>query len=140
VSCCQGQSSCRRQIEDWLHRDSQYGLRLCSKHLSHGIFGAIREDNSDLFHFYLTSLTKKQFINLINHETNFGDTLLIFAASLGRVAIARSLLNSFVDSIRFHETNLLLSDLVDYESKRGKVSSTDVSSLLQTVALYADLL
>lgn len=85
------------------------------------MFGAIRENNRDLFNFFLSYMTHKQLINNCFHETCFGDTLTIFAASLGRVEVARDLINKLIDILDSENTRLLLSDFIDYESSRGKV-------------------
>lgn len=58
--------------------------------------------------------------------TNFRDTLLIFAASLGRVAIAQHLSNGMVNSHRFHAGTKLLQIFYTMKSPE-ETSSTDFS-------------
>ena len=124
ISCCQGHSSCSRLVREWLNEnDSPTGLDSC-RHGSNGLFGSIRKGNLGIFHFYLDSLTAQQLVQCCLHETSFGDTLLIFAASLGKVDAARALLHAFLDALasEYNTTDLLLSDFVDYESSRGKIA------------------
>ena len=123
LSCCQGLPSCSRPAQNWLLPKDSSGFSFC-RHGSNGFYGAIREDNHDLVHFFLTSLTHSQLLECFNRETCFGDTFLIFAAALGRVGIAKSLLNFLENALSCsgNSSRLLLSDYVDYESSRGKMA------------------
>lgn len=123
ISCCQGLPSCSRPAKNWLDNNESSGFAYC-RHGSSGFYGAIREDNRHLAHFYLTSLTYNQLLECFNRESKFGDTLLIFAASLGRVGIGETMLNFLSDALSCsHDSrDLLLSDYIDYESSRGKIA------------------
>ena len=58
--------------------------------------------------------------SLLLQETRFGDTILTYAASLGRVEIVRNLIRKIRSHVRIHNHNLVVSDYVNHETCRGK--------------------
>ena len=125
ISCCQNSVSCQRKVKHWLEQapcaeneaKKKVTLVLC-KHNSNGLFGAMREDNLDLVAYFLREL-KDNLVQALTHESKFGDTIVTFASSLGRTAIVKVLVNT-MKSIVYQSKTLALSDLVDYETSRGK--------------------
>ena len=115
VSCCQNNQSCQRSVKEWL-------LGETCRHGSHGIFGAIRENNITLVAHFLTSTYQQNSGNsegghgqdgiLGMEETQFGDTILSFACSQGRAEAVRLIL----------EQSSTQPDLVSRETRRGKTA------------------
>ncbi|KAL7550908.1 hypothetical protein ACHAWF_014118 [Thalassiosira exigua] len=93
----------------------------CSRHGSHGLFGAIREDNVELVQHFLKEL-KPNLVDVFQHETRFGDTILSYSALHGRSEIIRILLRAVESIVEKDKDALSVPDLVDYESRRGKVA------------------
>ena len=89
------------------------------RHESNGLFGAIREDNLDLFQYFLQEL-KDNLVNILTHESRFGDTVLTFAGALGRSDVVQVLVKA-IKSIVYQSNTLAISDFVDYETSRGKM-------------------
>ena len=119
ISCCQHSQSCSKLINDWLSVSSS--TIITCRHNSNGIMGAIREDNADLVHYFLHTLDDAdRLIDIFLHETNFGDTLLSFAACLGRCEIITVLINALSSIIQTQSDNLTIADFVNLESSRGK--------------------
>jgi ankyrin repeat protein len=68
----------------------------------------------------ISNLLSELDCSLLLQETRFGDTILTFAASLGRVEIVRNLIRKIQSHVRIHNHSLVVSDYVDYETCRGK--------------------
>jgi ankyrin repeat protein len=77
---------------------------------------AIRKNDTAIISNLLTELED---CSLLLQETRF-DTILTFAASLGRVEIVRNLIRKIQSHVRIHNHSLVVSDYVDYETCRGK--------------------
>lgn len=119
ISCCQGTASCQKEIKQWLDANENK-LTLC-RHNSSAVYGAIREDNIDLIQDFLVKL-KHQLLSVFSNETSLGDSLLTFAASLGRTAIVKAILDKMDDIVHDNNSSIALSDLTDHETSRGKIA------------------
>ena len=84
-------------------------------HLSRWV-DAIRKNDTAIISDFLTELD----CSLLLQETRFGDTILTYAASLGRVEIVRNLIRKIRSHVRIHNHNLVVSDYVNHETCRGK--------------------
>ncbi|KAL9187869.1 hypothetical protein ACHAXT_006247 [Thalassiosira profunda] len=115
LSCCQGSAACSLKIRDWVNEEQA----LACRHGSHGLFGAIREDNVELVQLFLLQ-RKPNLASLFTHETAFGETILTYAASLGRSEIVRVLLKTIHTIVQNGSDTFALSDLLDHETSRGK--------------------
>ena len=84
--------------------------------LSHWV-DAIRKNDTAIISKLLTELED---CSLLLQETRFGETMLTFAASLGRVEIVHNLIRKIRSHVRIHNHSLVVSDYVNYETCRGK--------------------
>lgn len=108
------------------------------RHQSSALFGAIRENNIDLVRHFLYVLNRDYLTYELIRETSFGDSVLTFAAALGRAEIIETLLNTMLIIVGDHSDTMTMSDLVNHETSRGKVAiieavrcyHTDVVSIL----------
>ena len=74
-----------------LRRSENGGLitTACSRHNSHGVFGAIREDNIDLVHYFLQELRPRSWVDLFRHENalrRYGSDFCRGSGALGDTA------------------------------------------------------
>jgi ankyrin repeat protein len=117
ISCCQNSATCSRPLHQWLSPQS-----FC-RHNSNAIFGAIREDDIDLAKYIAKQIGDDMMTNLLtSHETVFGDTVLTYASSLGRLGIVIFFLDEIKRIVAAHSNTYAVSDLVNRETTRGKVA------------------
>ena len=87
------------------------------------MFGSIREGDIDLVRYIAKQMGKEMMTTLLaSHETAFGDTILTFAASLGRLGIVTFFLDEIRRIVSHSNGDMAISDLINRETTRGKVA------------------
>lgn len=90
------------------------------RHGSNGLMGAIQENNVHLVRHFLFQIDCTLMHSLLTHETKFGDTLLTYAAALGRSEIVEVLIKAITSLHQITNRTLAVSHLLDHETSRGK--------------------
>jgi len=99
----------------------------CHRHHSNGLHGAIRESNIDLVNYFLHEL-KSNLVDVLTHETKFGDSLLTYTVSsrnkedLLQSGIIQALPRAVKSVVREHSQTFAVSDFVDMETSKGKIA------------------
>lgn len=123
IGCCQSRSCCR-EIGDWLlvsngTQHEQFTSMATCRHNSSGIFGAIKENNIDLVQYFLIEL-KDTLVKVLTHESKFGDTIITFACSLGRIEVVKLFMKTIQRVVHSERGRLTMSDLIDFQTSKGK--------------------
>ena len=93
------------------------------RHKSNGLMGAVRENNLHLVQYFLHELLEcKKLVDILKHETSFGETLLTFASHLGRTEVVQILLKAITSIVQNQHDVLTVSDFVNHETCRGKTA------------------
>jgi len=82
--------------------------------------GAIQENNIHLVRHFLSQIDCTLMHSLLTHETKFGDSLVTYAAALGRTTIVEVLIKAITSLDQITNRILAVSDLLDHETSRGK--------------------
>ncbi len=62
---------------------------------------------------------------VLSQESKYGDTLLTYAAGLGRLDIVHDLIRKIRSLVQIHRHNLTVCDFLDHETSRGKTALSE---------------
>ncbi|KAL3770534.1 hypothetical protein ACHAW5_009562 [Stephanodiscus triporus] len=87
---------------------------------------AIRRNNIDLVRNLLAGMDCSDLKDIVlSQESKFGDTLLTYAAGLGRLEIVHDLIGKIRSLVQVHSHNLTVLDFLDHETSRGKTALSE---------------
>jgi ankyrin repeat protein len=91
-----------------------------------GYMDAIRQNNAILVRNLLAKVDCSVWEDtVLTHESKFGDTLLTYAAGLGRLDIVHDLVRKIESFVQLHRHNLTVCDFLDHETRRGKTALSE---------------
>ena len=91
-----------------------------------GYMDAIRQNNAILVRNLLAKVDCSVWEDtVLTHESKFGDTLLTYAAGLGRLDIVHDLVRKIESFVQLHRHNLTVCDFLDHETSRGKTALSE---------------